>query len=790
MISFSWFVVSPLGKALGWMLIHSIWQITIIAAILNILLRFVPRKLSNIRYVFLLAGLIGIVAWSAFTYFSTLDTMAWPASEASLEVTIATGSAEGMMAPEPWVPIDQGQLQQWRNWLDGRTQTITWVWLVGVLLSCLYLIFGLSYLHHLQRHRVHPPSAEWQERFGSLCQQMGIRRKVRLLFSEVVKDPITFQLWRPVILLPVSLVTGLNTQQIELLLLHELAHIRRYDFAINILQTLVEIVFFYHPALWWISRNIRATREHCCDDAVLAVQNQPILYAEALTRIRYSNLSLKKRLAMSAINNKGLLSKRIFRLFGQYESQPPIYRSAFLALLLLFIGLGSQAFRMTEEPATVVESEPLRVMEESPVEEPASWLDESIAAENPEPKSEPTVAAGQLFEKPKVEGKVVDEQGQPLIGVNVIIKDTRIGTITDFDGNFSIELPEKCVTLVFSYVGKQTKEQANSCGGQQLDIILKPKTAATATHPVLKNRPTVTKPAEKQEEAKKAPIIIEGQVKDEAQNPLIGTSILIKGTKTGTITDLQGYFELRLPSDCATLIFNYVGKEVEEVANACGGQKLDIVMKAKSEAGEIPSANQQKEATKKDPEIVEGFVIDEAGKPLIGTNILVKGKKTGTITDFKGYYRLALPDECATLIFSYVGKETREISEVCKGQKIGVQLTAKDAIEKAKPAPTQKMEFPEIQITPESEVKQLIRDMKVFPNPASGPVRVSFILEKTAKVIMTVYTPEGKAVYITIPKFVAGPQEIVWDNSNKMKGNFLIQLEVEGQKLSKQVILE
>lgn len=687
--------LGPIGKALGWMIIHSLWQISLIFLILSLLLRMIPRKQVNTRYTLLLLGLVVVVAWSAFTFQSNWTYDAYsPTVEAEAVLAQVGSPVEGNVlepAPLSW----QQGFQQSIYWLDQQLNLVTFIWMIGVVLSCLYFIMGLSYLHYLQTYRVKVPEAEWIERFSRLCQLMGIRRKVKFLVSEVVRDPITFRLLRPVILLPTSLMTGLEPKQIELLLLHELAHIRRYDFAVNILQTLVEIVFFYHPALWWISRNIRITREHCCDDAVLAVQNQPVLYAEALTRIPTSNLSLKKRLAMSANNNKGILSQRIFRLFGQYESQPPIYRSILMAFLLLFLSLGSQAFLVAEE--IVPEAEEVTVVQEdqkveipqeelvlqpaTPIEPAAGFQDASQTSPAP-PVAEATA--------PIIEGKVMDEENQPIVGVSILVKNTTTGTVTDFDGKYRLKLPTECATLIFSYVGRQTQEIEQSCGGQKLDVIL-PATVDLGEVVVIGKK---EKPESTTEEVKAEKAVISGTVKDESGQPLIGTNVLIKDTKIGTITDLEGNYRISLPKECATLIFSYIGKETQEVANRCGSQKLDVVLREE--------------------------------------------------------------------------KETQEQNPAAE--------------------PTLRNRLPEVEITP-SETG-VLQDLNVFPNPSSGTVTVSFRLAKATKVVFGVYTIDGKLISSNVMGLGAGTHRHVWQDENTKKGTYVVQIQAEGEKISKPLIIE
>src|SRR5688572_23991155 len=125
-------------------------------------------------------------------------------------------------------------------------------------------------------------SPEWQHALARLTRRIRLSRPVRLLESSLVEVPTVIGWLRPVVLLPVSALTGLTRQQLETILAHELAHVRRHDFIVNLFQTAVETLFFYHPAVWWISSKIRMEREHCCDDLAVELCGNPVLYARAL----------------------------------------------------------------------------------------------------------------------------------------------------------------------------------------------------------------------------------------------------------------------------------------------------------------------------------------------------------------------------------------------------------------------------------------------------------------------------------------------------------------------------
>ena len=151
-------------------------------------------------------------------------------------------------------------------------------WGLGVTVSSMRLLSGWLKLRRLVRE-AEPAPAEWQEALEHLSRRLGMTRPVRLLRSAALDVPAAVGWLRPVVLLPVTALTGLSARQLEMVLAHELAHIRRHDFVVNLVQTLVETLLFYHPAVWWMSRVIRVEREHCCDDIAVGTSGNPVSYA-------------------------------------------------------------------------------------------------------------------------------------------------------------------------------------------------------------------------------------------------------------------------------------------------------------------------------------------------------------------------------------------------------------------------------------------------------------------------------------------------------------------------------
>jgi Tol biopolymer transport system component/beta-lactamase regulating signal transducer with metallopeptidase domain len=296
-------------------LLHFLWQGLIFALCALLLLLLLRRKSAAARYLALLAVLGGMAICPVATFFllpnQTLPpqeqlehfqlsgndkvnpnaagtqlpsvTPAMTTSTAASSL-IETTTAEPSPAPLPassW----QVPLHRIRIWLGDHLLWTAVLWLAGVALMLGRFLFGLFALARCQRRGLQPISDALAERFAYLAKRLAVTRPVRLLISSLVQVPTVIGWLRPVILLPASALTGLAPVQLEAILAHELAHIRRRDYLVNLFQILVETLLFYHPAVWWVSNRLREEREHCCDDLVVGLGGSPLVYVKALTRL-------------------------------------------------------------------------------------------------------------------------------------------------------------------------------------------------------------------------------------------------------------------------------------------------------------------------------------------------------------------------------------------------------------------------------------------------------------------------------------------------------------------------
>jgi beta-lactamase regulating signal transducer with metallopeptidase domain len=213
------------------------------------------------------------------------------------------------------------------------------LWLLGILVLFLRYMGQMAYLQRLKSYGVQPFAQHWNQVIHRLESRLHISSKVRYLESLRVSSPITLGWLRPVILFPIGLAARLTPQEVEFILLHELAHIKRNDYLVNVLQSLVSILLFYHPAAWWLSGQLSREREQCCDDLVVLHSGQPDQYAATLINLQEQYLKLHSP-ALAFSGTKSGFSTRILRLINGPSSAANRFREGFLTALVVVTGLG------------------------------------------------------------------------------------------------------------------------------------------------------------------------------------------------------------------------------------------------------------------------------------------------------------------------------------------------------------------------------------------------------------------------------------------------------------------
>lgn len=273
-------------EALSWTLVHFLWQGSVIGLVTMAALLVARRP--ETRYA---VGCLGLVAMGA----AAIGTFAYLLSGGAVPVVV-------LMRSEPT------KLELVLPWVNR-------IWAAGTAVLLLRALGGWLVARRRTRRGTGSLSSEWQERAFRLAQRLGVEGRARVLQSVAVTVPMVFGWVKPVVLLPACALSGLTVGQVEALLAHELAHVRRHDYLVNLVQTALESVLFYHPAVWWVSSRVRRERELCCDEAAVEVCGDRVLYSNALLRME------ETRIAVAMAANGGSLTERIGRLLGMSENR-------------------------------------------------------------------------------------------------------------------------------------------------------------------------------------------------------------------------------------------------------------------------------------------------------------------------------------------------------------------------------------------------------------------------------------------------------------------------------------
>src|SRR5438876_9467122 len=350
-------------QALGWALLHSLWQCALAAAALAALLAVLPARAARIRYALAAATLALTLALPMATLlrlqraspettgdgavvagFAPTPTSPTPAAAPELNpLSPQTGRRYGPAAPAIMLLRLAPRI---RAGLEPLLPWIVLLWLTGVVTLSLRLASGWLAARRLRALGTRPAPQACIAALHRLAARLRVSRPVRLLQSTLVQVPAVLGWLRPVILLPASALTGLTPLQLEALLAHELAHVRRYDYLVNLIQSVIETLLFYHPAVWWISARVRDEREHCCDDLAVAVCGDPHFYARALLGMERLRVT-PPGFVLAAAGRGGSLMGRIRRLVAPVQTEIfPRWMAGVIAVALA-LGGGAHVARGT-----------------------------------------------------------------------------------------------------------------------------------------------------------------------------------------------------------------------------------------------------------------------------------------------------------------------------------------------------------------------------------------------------------------------------------------------------------
>ncbi len=369
--------------ALGWTMLHFLWVGALVALFARLVLWAVRRRSPQVRYAMALAGFLLLALTPAVLFAWKMANFA-PVASITEGIEIPRHAGErivGAMASfrqpspannqqekpgntkdiQPTVPLERAasvaassarkadvtppslrlrignDVQRAVGQSYGfALRMLPWLWVCGFPLACAWIVLGVTGTERLRRDCRPLENEEWLSLCRRLKQQLGIRIPAQFAVSDRLAVPLLIGIVRPLVLLPARALCGYSPDQVEMIVLHELAHVRRWDNLVNLLQRLVEAVLFFHPSVWWLSRRVRLEREHCCDAVVLAHTGAPQRYAEFLAHLALPGIVPQCVLGVSAGEQ---LVARIRHILNQENQSMKVSRSSVIATSAFFVAL-------------------------------------------------------------------------------------------------------------------------------------------------------------------------------------------------------------------------------------------------------------------------------------------------------------------------------------------------------------------------------------------------------------------------------------------------------------------
>ncbi len=333
-------IPEQITEALGWTILHSLWQGAAIVILIGLLMVVFRKQSAKFRYKLAYSGMLLMFVTAIVTFI-----VKWNPIVATPEEGVSTELDQMSLAMVLNLFNGSGQPTEVGFWEGVQTNAINYfnqniplfvtIWLMGMLLMSLRFMGGLIISQRIRHYRIVDISADLQLKIYKLANKIHLDKTFDIVGSEFARVPMVTGWFRPVLIVPVSMFVQLPYEQVEAILVHELAHIRRNDYLQNIIQSLIEVLFFYHPAIWWLSSLLRQEREHICDDAAIKFTNDPMLYAKALASLQEMNYSYGG-LAPALFKSKNQLLKRIQRMLNNKNITPSFRESIVMMAILVF----------------------------------------------------------------------------------------------------------------------------------------------------------------------------------------------------------------------------------------------------------------------------------------------------------------------------------------------------------------------------------------------------------------------------------------------------------------------
>lgn len=386
-------IPSGLIKAVYHSLAHSLWQGMLLALLTAIIIGTTRKAAPAKRYNLLLGALVLFVLGSTATFIYQLQDL----SHYRVSISITHGPDLSLTA---WMQQITDRMMAWpyvsrfTYWLNTHAGIIVFAWIAVICLRMLQLVLGLNGMRALRRSAAGTIPTEWKHYIQQTSRKLGIQRRIQLASSGLTKVPLTLGYLKPLILVPAGLLAQVAPADLEAILAHELAHIRRRDYLVNLLQHIVETIYFFNPAVWWISSLLRAEREHCCDDMAIKLTRNKKQYLQALVSCEEYALTAPAY-ALSFAGKGHQLKDRVLRLVSGRSQSGYRAEKAILSMCLCTLILGAAAlYSYTYKPLSDTQKQELNSVIVVPPALPGLATEATVCPPSPsEPKGNKSNAA-------------------------------------------------------------------------------------------------------------------------------------------------------------------------------------------------------------------------------------------------------------------------------------------------------------------------------------------------------------------------------------------------------------
>ncbi|MES2703606.1 MAG: M56 family metallopeptidase [Bacteroidota bacterium] len=347
--------LSALGHSLAWALAYSLWQGLLIFAALFVLLKAIAGASARTKYTLSYGAFTAMLLWFADTWLTQYQKLKGITVYISEPVAGTSYSATHALKTAPATIDSSAIIHSLNAALENYFPFIMAAYCLGLAFMVCRFVADILQVSNLRGSAITLPDEKWQLFTNEWKEKLGIARHVELRLSRRITVPMMCGIIKPIILLPVATLNNLTTEEAETILLHELAHIKRHDYLLNIVQVIAETILFFNPFVWLISATIRREREHCCDDMVMQCVARPLMYARALTVLE-QNL-LHNGLAQAATGQKNQLLNRIKRIMEMKKNNTNYSRTAFVVLVLIAVLFTAAMFTSSPSRAQQVKAD-------------------------------------------------------------------------------------------------------------------------------------------------------------------------------------------------------------------------------------------------------------------------------------------------------------------------------------------------------------------------------------------------------------------------------------------------